>query len=318
MTSGTSCPFCGRSGPLTREHVWPRWLRHFPAYQRLVEQTSRLTPPAFAYPDLHRDGQGRLAEVSRERGRAIPLPEVTVKVCASCNNGWMARLESDVQTLLTPWIKEEPSQLTHAETARVSSWVAKTALTYALWHPVPRRPWPESVYRDFVASGEPPPNCLIWLAFSRDADCFISMDLRPLWWSFDAQVEDPSWILSGRPTVASFFVAAHGVVFFMHYWDGPPDAIDLFDLRGRLLGTAGAPDGLQRIWPPRSPARGPIAPLPQGRAGELRGTLASVTADVGLPVVGLRAEQLPEVRRRFQQGADPITLRRTFRAQEPL
>lgn len=312
MSRAPSCPFCGAPGPLTREHVWPQWLRQFPAYELLRKQLVDNRQPEFAYPALVVNQAGRLAEVRRERGRAVALPDVTVKVCATCNNGWMASLESDIQRSLTSWINGETLQLSPDETNRLAAWVAKTALAYALWHPRDRRPWDEAVYRRFLATKEPPTNSLMWLGFSRDHDCYVSMDLNQAWWSFDGQEEDPAWIVSGNPNVASFFMAAHGVVFFMHYWEGPGQAADLFDLRGNILGADGSAEGIQRIWPPRRPAVGPGAPLPPGRAAELRSTLMAIVQAVGLPVVGLAPEQLTTVRRLFTEGADPASLRWTF------
>jgi hypothetical protein len=97
----TSCPFCGNAAR-TKEHVWPRWLRKYGAYQVMSEGRSGQRFERSEYV-LQRDGENRLREVvTEQRHVAEFLPDVRVDVCSNCNNGWMAAMEIAVRDLLDP------------------------------------------------------------------------------------------------------------------------------------------------------------------------------------------------------------------------
>ena len=82
------CIFCGGAA-LTREHVWPAWF--------LKEHAK--TPVV----------------MERTGSRTVTLPMATLqlvlrRVCASCNNEWMSRLENAAKPLLSPVIRGLPDE----------------------------------------------------------------------------------------------------------------------------------------------------------------------------------------------------------------
>src|SRR5215207_8968594 len=80
-----SCPFCGNVAG-TKEHVWPRWLRKYGAYQVMSEGRSGQRFERSEYV-LQRDSDNKLREVlTDQRHVAEFLPDVRVDVCSNCNN----------------------------------------------------------------------------------------------------------------------------------------------------------------------------------------------------------------------------------------
>lgn len=109
------CVFCGVSGPLTREHVWPAWI----AGLKLVSGSVEV-------------GRGRLNQLPTFSGAQKPF-DVTVKdVCAQCNNEWMSHLEDAVKPVLAPMILGHPTTVRETSQAPLALWALKTALVSML------------------------------------------------------------------------------------------------------------------------------------------------------------------------------------------
>jgi hypothetical protein len=73
------CVFCGFTGKLTNEHVWPDWLARF-----VIEETRA--------PWVKVNNQGI------ERIWDAPMFHLKVRrVCAECNNGWMDEADKAVR-----------------------------------------------------------------------------------------------------------------------------------------------------------------------------------------------------------------------------
>lgn len=108
------CIFCGSTAKLTREHVFPQWLRE-------------------VFPDLgEADYLRRLVTFSRDESHQRPgrtFDVVVRDVCEECNNGWMSALEEQARPILTPMLRDEPRTLTAPEQHVVATWPTKTMLT---------------------------------------------------------------------------------------------------------------------------------------------------------------------------------------------
>lgn len=75
------CPFCARPAD-TDEHVDPQWISRF-----YLERDSQPGNFTMSFGGLYPP-------------RTVPLLNQTVRVCGSCNQGWMARLEDCVKPAL--------------------------------------------------------------------------------------------------------------------------------------------------------------------------------------------------------------------------
>src|SRR5258708_6458444 len=103
VTVKSPCIFCGSelSGKRAKEHVFPQWIQKEFDWDDLY-----LTPTHFS-------GTGEVIS-----SRAHDLGSfVEGHVCASCNNGWMSRLECAVRPILVDLItaKREAYFLTEFE-----------------------------------------------------------------------------------------------------------------------------------------------------------------------------------------------------------
>lgn len=112
-----SCLFC--QSPLvsrSKEHVLPQWL-----LDHLDIKDEEVTPTHFTA-----DGN----VVSTRRHRLSNLVEGSI--CATCNNGWMSRLENDAKRILIPLMagEREVVQLSREERLLLAQWTCKT--TYVL------------------------------------------------------------------------------------------------------------------------------------------------------------------------------------------
>ncbi len=108
------CIFCGRAGPLTREHALPQWFaRAFGRGTKFnIDQDSETGP--------------------RVTRTGIPLDIVARIVCTACNSGWMSQLESQASVVLLPLMAGRTSRLDADAMRVIALWCTKTAVVYAM------------------------------------------------------------------------------------------------------------------------------------------------------------------------------------------
>lgn len=118
------CYFCGRVGNMSKEHVWPQWMRK----GALVQPTQVTSILGVA-----QTGPTELTEntnVVTHKNASVLTTHIR-EVCADCNNGWMSQLETDVQPLIRRLVvRSYPfgvTTLAPKEAATLSAWAVKTA-----------------------------------------------------------------------------------------------------------------------------------------------------------------------------------------------
>ena len=102
------CIFCGGRG-LTKEHVWPKWLRG-------VLDPSITTPRHF----YSTSGFGRRRTFTHRAG-TIESRRLRI-VCERRNTGWMSRLQNNARSRLLPLIRGQHISLTEANYKIVAAW----------------------------------------------------------------------------------------------------------------------------------------------------------------------------------------------------
>lgn len=110
-----ACAFCGSVEPLTREHIFGKWV-------------SKIGLDLSPVP--HRAGP--LNGLPRDIGLQPPYRQTVKDSCSSCNNGWMSQLEVTAQRVLTPLILGKPVVIAPQDQALITMWAQKTALTAML------------------------------------------------------------------------------------------------------------------------------------------------------------------------------------------
>lgn len=150
-----NCVFCGNEGPVTREHVLPRWLGDL--------------LPGDGHFTITR--QGELGETRTYKDSSLGI--VTRSVCAACNNGWMSELEGRAKPLLEPLISGHARTLTPTDQMALALWATKTSISLLYASKAPEGA--EILHRAAVFDGRVPPNTGIWLAaYSADPPSYTS------------------------------------------------------------------------------------------------------------------------------------------------
>lgn len=304
------CPFCGNQGKRTAEHVWARWMRSTPgARQLLVGATGRRLKVATQDLDLGVDGKYQLVD-----GESVPvaelLPHVTVDVCLTCNTGWMKRLEDAVKHLLAPWTKVGwPVNLDRGSQVLLSAWATKSWMAYALSQRKDTGPFSDAERRAMAAGPAPFDRSRVWTMQSDAPTAYVGMGLLPTLITPDGEVPD----LTSAPNNAGFgYLAYNGLVFFAAV--APAADSPLLDLIEELVDDVGF---AKRIWPPSGEEFFPTRCAPAPAMSELLGIAGSFERYAALPVVGLSASEVQEVRSTYAAGgADVLQIRARWQPNE--
>src|SRR6266446_67547 len=115
----TSCIFCGTAGPLTNEHVFPRWCHRFLPNTRTTKYASVRGIRSPSVDQFH------LVKRSGDiRDWKIPC------VCTPrCNNGWMRQdIENRARPIMIPLIRGESMRITPAQQAVIATWAGLEAM----------------------------------------------------------------------------------------------------------------------------------------------------------------------------------------------
>jgi len=105
------CIFCNSVG-LTKEHLWADWLRDY-IPRSMTHHTTQST-----LVDPHLEDQ-----VSVERRTGDFHSRRVRCVCATCNNGWMSRLQTSAKPFLVPLLTGQPTSLHKRGRRILSAWI---------------------------------------------------------------------------------------------------------------------------------------------------------------------------------------------------
>lgn len=146
----SACVFCGSDAPLTLEHVFGQWLSRIGLPMEKALHTA-----------------GHLNHLGRSMGVRVPFTQTVKSFCASCNNGWMSKLEADAQRILTPFILDKPGRIEAGDLEAVATWAHKTALVSMLLSSQDERDQghgvPEAEYHALFETQGPLPDTNFWI-----------------------------------------------------------------------------------------------------------------------------------------------------------
>ncbi|MCX7365202.1 MAG: hypothetical protein NTV97_25690 [Alphaproteobacteria bacterium] len=115
------CIFCGSQYQITKEHVFPKWLRSI--FVRAPTDTH-----TFGFHDAAaRRGGSSIAR--RISGQGQVGSKSIRKVCKKCNNGWMHDLEEDARPLLQDLVHGYSRTLSTLDQRILTDWIVKTTMT---------------------------------------------------------------------------------------------------------------------------------------------------------------------------------------------
>jgi hypothetical protein len=148
VSSDTGCIFCGRT-PLTREHLWPDWLRR----EANIRQAYNVR--------MEHESDG--IETRDHSFPAPPFDRVVKAVCAVCNGGWMSNIEANAKPILQKLIYAQSATLDPDAQRKVASWAFLKACVFDELHPAERVVPPEHRQRLYTYKHPPATGVATWL-----------------------------------------------------------------------------------------------------------------------------------------------------------
>lgn len=136
------CIFCGARGRLTKEHLWPNWLR------KEMSISDKFT---YRLED-EKDG----VEVRDKSFPALPFDQQVRAVCTSCNGGWMSSIEGAAKPLIQRLMRAEGGRLDLAEQQTLASWALLKACVFAELNPDNRAV--PAAHREYLYQHRRPPS----------------------------------------------------------------------------------------------------------------------------------------------------------------
>jgi hypothetical protein len=157
-TNPGRCVFCGNTG-MTKQHIWPDWMKNV---LPRAESTTTRHQINFDYPDSGApfDKVALRPQLAFKQGHAGTLK--IRRVCASCNGGWMSRLEQEAKPILTPLLLGHTKALNRQHQDIMSAWISMTVMIMDLDDPSNECiPFDQRAYT--MENLEPPPRWRIWI-----------------------------------------------------------------------------------------------------------------------------------------------------------
>lgn len=217
----TDCAFCGAK-PTTREHILPKWLqKYFP--DKVVEH-SRSSGGA----PVNVWDAGAFSATSRT-------------ACASCNNGWMSRLESHAEPLISAMALGQRISLDPFLQPVVAAWAYKTVLVFETSQATDTPRLSENDYKDVRSAMLPPSEVSVYVGkYHWEQNGYVGR--------FVSRVDRNHPTSTGEETELTIYKATLTVgtalfnIAFAWMADGSRRTVNMaFPVR--------AEDRLRRIWP---------------------------------------------------------------------
>jgi hypothetical protein len=118
------CVYCERNAKMSREDIFPSWLaRVFDNRRELpVNRVRKATEGEF-----FSDVQPTHYVAAWNKDRTRPTYRLfTDRICETCNNGWMSKLQAEAKPLILRLINHMRCELSEAECRTLSRWAAMT------------------------------------------------------------------------------------------------------------------------------------------------------------------------------------------------
>ena len=143
-----SCVFCGGT-PVTREHLWPDWLRREVEIRQGFEHR------------IEQEADGR--ETRDITFTTPPFNQVVKAVCAKCNGGWMSAIEAGAKPILQDLIHAQGRALDADDQRKLATWGFLKACVFDELHPNERVVPVEHRRRLYTYKSPPATGSAIWI-----------------------------------------------------------------------------------------------------------------------------------------------------------
>jgi hypothetical protein len=161
-----TCIFC-KGNKTSNEHIFPRWLRQFIPIERGSDDKSYHRTLVTKQPI-----GGASTEVFPKNTSNSVLSTQTKKVCTTCNNQWMSRLETEMMSLYEKLHRQSLTTLSMDDQRALSTWAILLAIKWDLTE-VNTSGYSERHTHHVFQHKTPPPNTRIWLGYCEDGQVEI-------------------------------------------------------------------------------------------------------------------------------------------------
>jgi hypothetical protein len=148
------CIYCRGPG-LSKEHIWPKWLRDYIDMDDLNYPLQR----AIEYPTHITDS---IKVISGH-----PFSRRVRMVCSNCNNGWMSQIQEDVKPVIVDLFQGKRFEIFRRPRRLISSWAAMSTIaadaTSERFAVVS-----EEERKEFFRNRLPPEHWRIWIGLCSD------------------------------------------------------------------------------------------------------------------------------------------------------
>lgn len=220
------CIFCD-GHPVTKEHMWPDWLRNYiPRTKSSFYSQSGI---------LFRSS----ADTKTRRHSGDPHSMRVRCVCARCNSGWMSVLQSQAKPILIPLLKGARHSLRKREQAMLATWITMFTMVaeYRL-RPGELAAISADERRQFMETRRPLPNWKIWIGTINDDSWrgrYVHTTL-PVYESADPGKRSAAGVLIPNTQTTTFVVDR----LYVHVLSSSVVKVEKQKISSRLV---------ERIWP---------------------------------------------------------------------
>ena len=148
------CVFCG-GGNLTKEHIWPNWLKPYIPRNALPISVHAMsltaTGPTGRF-SIRKPGLlDRPGDSQSQRLRVV---------CRSCNNGWLSRMQQSAKPILIPYLDGQWPSIPCVHQRILAAWATMFTMVVDVANEGTSSPYQQDRNR-FFANQLPPPNWFI-------------------------------------------------------------------------------------------------------------------------------------------------------------
>jgi len=160
------CPYLCFGSGLTREHVWPEWLKQYipRTHKTTFHQVKVVYSREPGKPvENERYSKGHLTR------QGDPASQRLRVVCKKCNTGWMSRLQQKAKPIMLPLINDEWRELDVDSQRILAAWITMFTMVIEFAHPMTAGVTAEH-RRLFLNNQQPLPTWLIYFGTFQGKD----------------------------------------------------------------------------------------------------------------------------------------------------
>ena len=154
------CIFCGGKG-LTKEHLWPKWMRPIIVFNTEGEHKRLRTTLKSIWPTSLVE---KKTEDKTLQGSGINW-RLRI-VCQTCNGGWMSKVEHNTKPVIQGLLDETIRTLDEEQQAKLAFWATVRTAVYERDDPTWAALTPDE-YGYIRSEKKPPANWRIWISSQR-------------------------------------------------------------------------------------------------------------------------------------------------------